>query len=68
MITSPTPAGALPACPVYSLRRFTTQNARIRTAVLVIGIEWVSVQIGGSARVAPGQGTLRSVKRSAPSP
>ena len=49
VITRPTPAGPFPPA-LLSLRPLTAQNARIWTAILVIGIERASVQIGGSAR------------------
>ena len=41
---------ALPACPAYSLRPLTAQNAPIWTAVPVIGIQRASAQIGGYLR------------------
>ena len=37
------------------------QNVQIWTTSVLIGIDPTSVQIGGSARVVPGQGRLRSV-------
>ena len=47
MITRPTPAGPIPSA-LSLIAALTAQNARIWTAVLMIGAEWASVQIGGS--------------------
>ena len=46
MITRPTPAGPFPSA-LSLIPALTAQNARIWTAVLMIGAEWASVQIGG---------------------
>ncbi len=46
MITRPTPAGPIPSA-LSLMAALTAQNARIWTAVLMIGAEWASVQIGG---------------------
>jgi len=47
--------------------RLAAQNACICAPQHVIAMAAPTEHIGGSARVAPGQGTLRSVTRSAPS-
>ena len=65
MITRPTPAGPFPSA-LSLIPALTAQNARIWTAVLMIGAEWASVQIGGAVRVAPDSGWLRSVAWSVP--
>ena len=49
MITRPTPAGPIPSA-LSLIAALTAQNARIWTAVLMIGAEWASVQIGGYLR------------------